>query len=108
MRELKDGDYTTFTCLSCTRPIPSRYSMLGYVQGSLWLFNRDKAMLFCTMRCAASYGIRVAKGNLAPEVYSKRHERASAIREKMERLREERIAADKAAREGAPCVKSSI
>ena len=81
-------------CLMCTHPIPGRYSRMGYPHKSLWLWAHDEAMLFCTLKCAAIYGIRAAKGN---PVYSKRHEQASAIHEEMKRQVEERIAADKAA-----------
>lgn len=55
-------------CKNCGKPVPARYSALGIPQGSLWLIHADKNKRFCTMRCAAEYGIAKAEGVDAPEL----------------------------------------
>lgn len=47
-------------CLSCGKPVPARTSKDGTPQNSLWLRQHDEFEHFCSMRCAALYGIRSA------------------------------------------------
>lgn len=51
---------STNTCLWCARTVKHTVSDGNRANGSTWMLVNDKQDLFCSLRCAASYGISKA------------------------------------------------
>lgn len=59
--QLFTGPYAVSKCLQCGSPMPIRESKDNRPLGSINLYYMDKAAIFCTLRCAAAYGIAQAR-----------------------------------------------
>lgn len=46
-------------CNTCGKPV-KRLTKDGLPNGSAWMAQHDKHEMFCSLRCAARYGIRIA------------------------------------------------
>ncbi len=68
----------TVACIKCGRDMPHRWTKDGYPRGSIYLRHMDKAYLFCTVDCAARYGIERAMTNTNHGDYQPRKDFAAA------------------------------
>ena len=58
-------------CVECGRPVPKRrrgFDFTATDRAPGWFIAADPWRLFCTLRCAARYGIRTAEKRIRGEI----------------------------------------